>query len=384
MIDIAIVARDLKLPPEQVSKTLKLLDDGNTIPFITRFRKDETGGLNEEQIQAIRQRATSLRALDERKAFVIKSIDSQGQLTDELKARIDKADTSQKLEDVYLPFKPRKKSRAQEARQKGLGPLAEDIFEGKSPEVDLATRATDFVRVDKGLNSVDEVIQGVGDLLAERFANDAELRNQLRKIILDTGKITAASTAPPEEQKSTENASAENAKKEAAPPAAESAKPETPAVETPTAPAAEASTETPAKTPAGETPAPVAEATSETKTESAAPAPQQLQMQRRLPPLQTPPNLQPKPNRRRKRRKRKRRRKPTIRFVTITTSSNPSRNSPTIESSRSTAASVPESSKQKSPATKTRFVPPPKPAASRPNIHSRTTSKPVWKIRFRG
>ncbi|QEG20653.1 helix-hairpin-helix domain-containing protein [Mariniblastus fucicola] len=195
MIDISIIARDQNLPPEKVQRTIELLDDGNTIPFITRFRKDETGGLNEEQILSIKQQTTSLRALAERKAFVLKSIESQGKLTDKLKIAIDKASTSRALEDAYLPFKPRKKSRAQEARQQGLGPLAEDIFNGTAPEVDLATKATEYVRVDKGLTSVDDVIRGVSDLLAERFADDIELRQELRKVVNETGKLTALSTA---------------------------------------------------------------------------------------------------------------------------------------------------------------------------------------------
>ena len=156
MIDISIIARDLNLPPEKVQRTVELLDEGNTIPFITRFRKDETGGMNEEQILSVKTQANSLRALAERKAFVLKSIESQNKLTDELKVAIDKANTNRAVEDVYLPFKPRKKSRAQEARQKGLGPLAEAIFSGTAPEVDLATKATEYVRVDLSLIHISE------------------------------------------------------------------------------------------------------------------------------------------------------------------------------------------------------------------------------------
>ena len=217
MIYISIIARDLNLPPEKVQRTVELLDAGNTIPFITRFRKDETGGLNEQQILSIKRRAGSLRALAERKAFVLKSIESQGKLTDELKVAVDKASTSRAIEDVYLPFKPKKKSRAQDARQKGLGPLAEDIFNGVSPEVDLATRATDYVRVDKGLKSVDEVIRGVGDLLAERFADDAELRQQLRKMIHESGKLTAQTTVKKEEPASDASKSGTSKSADAAP-----------------------------------------------------------------------------------------------------------------------------------------------------------------------
>ena len=231
MIDISIIARDQNLPPEKVQRTVELLDDGNTIPFITRFRKDETGGLNEEQILAIKQQATLLRALTERKEFVLKSIESQGKLTDELKVAIDKASTSSEVEDVYLPYKPRKKSRAQEARQKGLGPLAEDIFNGTAPDVDLATKATEYVRVDKGLASVDDVISGVSDLLAERFADNVELRQELRKIVNETGKLIALSTV--QEAAKEEKAKAEKAKADAA--KAEKAKEETAAAAEPAA-----------------------------------------------------------------------------------------------------------------------------------------------------
>ena len=109
-IDFSIVARDLKLPPEKIAKTVELLDAGNTIPFVTRFRKDLTGGLNEQQVLAIKQRVGQLRALAERKTFVLKSIDSQGNLSEDLALQIKKATTSRRLEDLYLPFKPQKQS----------------------------------------------------------------------------------------------------------------------------------------------------------------------------------------------------------------------------------------------------------------------------------
>ena len=223
-IDVAIVARDLKLPPEKIDATVELLDQGNTISFITRFRKDLTGGLDEKQILAIKNRVAQLRSLGERKEFVLKSIDSQSKLTDELKTEISKASTSRRLEDLYLPFKPKKQSRALVARQQGLEPLADDIFNGISPDVDLATRATEFVRVDKGLKTVDEVFKGVRDLLAERFGDKEELRGTLRKILWDQGKLTtqviATETAAEESEKpSSENSSAPSAeqKKESLP-----------------------------------------------------------------------------------------------------------------------------------------------------------------------
>ncbi len=195
-IDLAVVARDLRLPPEKIERSVQLLDEGNTIPFITRFRKDLTGGLNEEQLLAIKQRVASLRSLAERKAFILKSIESQSKLTDELSKEIEKASTARRLEDLYHPFKAKKQSRAQTARHQGLEPLAEDILAGSTPDVDMSTRATDYVRVDKGLTSVDEVIKGVGDLLAEKFSEDTELRSKLRTILWETGALVSQSAAP--------------------------------------------------------------------------------------------------------------------------------------------------------------------------------------------
>lgn len=203
-VDLAIVARDLKLPPENVEKTVQLLDEGNTIPFITRFRKDLTGGLNEKQILVIKQQVASLRALAERKSFILKSIESQGKLTDDLKSAILRATSSRRLEDVYLPFKPKKQTRAATAKQQGLEPLANDIFSADSPDVDLATRATEFVRVDKGLNSVDDVIRGVADLLVERFGENGDLRHSLRQVMWNTGKLVSKSTGVATESKNVE------------------------------------------------------------------------------------------------------------------------------------------------------------------------------------
>lgn len=203
--DLQTIATDLNLAADHVEKTVQLLDAGNTIPFITRFRKDETGGLRASQIQAIQFAVNQQRALQERKTFVIKSIDSQGKLDDALKAKIEKACSSRELEDFYLPFKPKQQSLSVTARQQGLEPLANDVFEGDRPDVDLATRATDFVRVDRGLSSVDEVIAGVGHILSERISERADLRDELRKIIWSTGRLVVSTIDPkPESQEKTE------------------------------------------------------------------------------------------------------------------------------------------------------------------------------------
>ena len=189
-VDTASIAERLKIPHSSVEAAIGLMDAGNTLSFISRFRRDEVGDLSPVQLRDIRRSVAKSRALAERKTYILKSIESQGELTDELRQRIQTAEQSKHLEDLFLPFKPKKQTHALTARQQGLEPLARDVFEGKSPEVDLATRAMEFVRVDKGLSSVDDVIKGVSHLLAEKYADDVELRKKLRAIISDTAKLT--------------------------------------------------------------------------------------------------------------------------------------------------------------------------------------------------
>ncbi len=198
--DLGLVAKDLNLPEDKVQRTVELLDEGNTIPFITRYRKDQTGGLDEEQIRLVKEKVALQRTLAERKSTILKSIESQGKLSDKLSKEIRGSRSTKRLEDLYMPFKPKKQSLATQARQHGLEPLANDIIDGSSPDIDLAARATDFVRVDKGVNNVDEVIQGVGYIIAERFSEDAELRSKLRRICWRTGILATNEivTAKPE------------------------------------------------------------------------------------------------------------------------------------------------------------------------------------------
>ena len=192
--DIVVIARDLKLPPEKVQHAVELLDAGNTIPFIARFRKDQTGGLDPEQVLAIKQRVSQLRALAERKSFVLKSIESQGLLTEALGKEISQATSSRRVEDLYLPFKAKKQTLALTARQQGLEPLAQEILSGEKSESELAARALDFVRVDKGLSNVIDVMTGVGHLIAEQYSERSDLRRELRRIIWATGSLCCKST----------------------------------------------------------------------------------------------------------------------------------------------------------------------------------------------
>ena len=266
-IDVSIIARDLKLAPNNVEAALALLDAGNTIPFVTRFRKDQTGGLNENQLLAVKQKAASLRSLAERKATILRAIEAQKGLNDEIRTQIEKTTSSRRLEDLYLPFKSKKQSKAALARQQGLLPLATEILEAKTSDADLATRATEFVRVDKGLNSVDEVIKGVGDLISEKLAENETLRASLRKLFRDTAKLSSRLIAvdPPKTEAPTDAAASDEVPK-TEPPKTEPPKTEPPKDESVKADSTEAnSPSTPADTaptgtkPAETTAAPVAE-----------------------------------------------------------------------------------------------------------------------------
>src|SRR5688572_2818371 len=161
-IDLGHVARDLNLPTDLVERTVELLDEGNTVPFITRYRKDQTGGFDEEQIREIQFHVGKIRQLAERKATILKTIEAQGQLTPELAEAIQHANTPKRLEDLYLPFKPKKQTLATIAREKGLEPLASEILDASPAAADLLARASEFVAAEKSLSSVEDVLTGVG------------------------------------------------------------------------------------------------------------------------------------------------------------------------------------------------------------------------------
>ena len=127
-IDFARLTRELGIDQDKIARTVALLDDGNTVPFITRYRRDQTGGLDEQQIGRIRESVTKLRMLEDRKQTILRSIESQNALTDELREQISRADSVKRLEDLYLPYRPKKQTLATKAREQGLGPLAEEIL----------------------------------------------------------------------------------------------------------------------------------------------------------------------------------------------------------------------------------------------------------------
>ncbi|MGM0946784.1 MAG: Tex family protein [Bacteroidota bacterium] len=183
------ISAELQVKPSQVKATMDLLDEGATVPFISRYRKEATGSLDEVQVAAVRDRLQQLRDLDKRKEAVIKSIEEQGKMTDTLLRSIAAAETMAKLEDIYLPYKPKRRTKATIAREKGLEPLAEVIF--KQETQDCESLAAEFVDPEKEVNTVEEALQGARDILAEWINEDAALREKMRKLFLEQGNFTS-------------------------------------------------------------------------------------------------------------------------------------------------------------------------------------------------
>ncbi len=189
--DLSRIAQDLQVRKAQVEAVVQLLDEENTVPFITRYRKERTGGLNEEVIRKIQDRVAALRTLADRKRTILRSIAFQAKLTDTLTQAILAAETPKRLEDLYLPFKPKKKSKASEAREKGLGPVAEAIFNRDPVVANLSEILQGLVDPDKWLLNTDDVLAGIKDILAEMVADSAEVRGPLRAFTWDTGVLAA-------------------------------------------------------------------------------------------------------------------------------------------------------------------------------------------------
>jgi uncharacterized protein len=190
-IDFGRLTRELGIDKEKIARTVALLDEGNTVPFITRYRRDQTGGLDEEQIGRIRESITKLRLLDERKQTILRSIESQHALTPELKEQIERADSVKRLEDLYLPYRPQKQTLATKAREQGLAPLAQEILTQDPAAADLDKRATDFINTDKGIADAATALLGAGHILAEQFSENADVRQKVRKLYRKTGKLVS-------------------------------------------------------------------------------------------------------------------------------------------------------------------------------------------------
>jgi uncharacterized protein len=189
---VAKIAQELTLAPRQVSSTLALFGEGNTLPFIARYRKEATGGLDEVQLRDVRERAEYLSELEDRRAAVLKSVDEQGKLDPVLRAKIEGADTKQALEDLYLPFKPKRRTRAMIARERGLEPLAELLWGGAADDAALEAAAAGYVDAAREVPAVADAMQGARDILAERVAEDAELRGWVRDRTRERGAVKSA------------------------------------------------------------------------------------------------------------------------------------------------------------------------------------------------
>lgn len=181
------IAAELKVRPAQVNAAVELLDGGATVPFIARYRKEATDGLDDTQLRDLESRLGYLRELEERRAAVLKSIDEQGKLTPELRAAIEAAPTKQELEDLYLPFKPRRRTKGMIAREAGLEPLADKLF--ADPSLDPQAEAAAFVNAEAGFADAYAVLDGVRDLLSERWAEDAALVGLLREWLWSEGLL---------------------------------------------------------------------------------------------------------------------------------------------------------------------------------------------------
>ena len=183
-----LIAQELKIKEQQVNATIDLLDSGNTIPFISRYRKEVTGELTEEHIRHIEERTQYLRNLVKRQEEILASIEEQGKLTPELTSAIEKSIKLQELEDIYLPFRPKKRTRASIAKEKGLEPLAELILAQDNAN-NLEAIATDFINADLEVNSLEDAINGAMDIIAETVCEQAQIRALIRRQLWQKGQI---------------------------------------------------------------------------------------------------------------------------------------------------------------------------------------------------
>jgi len=191
MLNISqILAQELSLSSLQVENALQLFAEGATIPFVARYRKERTGEMNEIQLRELSDRFNYLTQLQERKEVILNAIAEQGKLTDDLKNRIEVCLLKTQLEDLYLPYKPKRRTRATIAREKGLAPLAEFIktLNVKNGAVaSLEQEATGYISLEKAVQSGEEALKGAADILAEEVAEKAELRAYLRDYLIETG-----------------------------------------------------------------------------------------------------------------------------------------------------------------------------------------------------
>lgn len=192
------LAGEFKIKTSQVEHTVELIDEGNTIPFIARYRKEVTGGLSDVTLRDLDERLQYLRNLETRKEEVVRLIDEQGKLTDQLRGEIEKAEVLQRVEDLYKPFKQKKATRASKAKEKGLEPLAMIFYAQQKKEGTPEDEAAAFINPKKGVETAEEAVQGAMDIIAEMIADDADLTEKIREKTYDKGQIATEAVDPEE------------------------------------------------------------------------------------------------------------------------------------------------------------------------------------------
>lgn len=185
----AVLQKEFMLSKSQVDNVISLIDAGNTIPFIARYRKEMTGSLDDQILREFNERYSYLKNLEARKQDVYRLIEEQGKMTGEIAASIEEAVTLQEIEDIYRPFKPKRRTRAMIAREKGLEPLASLIMPGTVTDEVIENKAREFINPEKGLNSADEVLQGARDIVAEEISDNAAIRKEIRNIFHSFGIV---------------------------------------------------------------------------------------------------------------------------------------------------------------------------------------------------
>ena len=192
---VKLLAAELSESEEHIKNVITLLDEGNTIPFIARYRKELHGAMDDTALRTLETRLQYLRGLNERRESVLGSIEEQGKLTDELRAQIMAAKTLAEIEDLYRPYKQKRRTRATVAKEKGLEPLADLIFAQKRDSLSPSELAKDYIDPEKGVETIDDALQGASDIIAERLSDDAELRKRLREFIKKNGLIRSVAAS---------------------------------------------------------------------------------------------------------------------------------------------------------------------------------------------
>ena len=186
---MGIITQEFSLKRWQVENTAALIDDGNTIPFIARYRKEAHGTLDDQTLREISERLEYLRNLEKRKEEVFSSIDSQEKMTEEISLALEKAQTLAEIEDIYRPYKPKRRTRASVAREKGLEPLAQMITEQKEDSAEPLVLAADFVNSENGVETPEDALQGAKDIIAEDISDNADIRRRLRNLFTVSGEV---------------------------------------------------------------------------------------------------------------------------------------------------------------------------------------------------